>query len=132
MDPYVDLSTHYESKVSIDDAAVSGTAVTGTAIDCRNYSGPIHCLFHTGAATGSPTAQAHPVKLQESADGSTGWQDLATQTNTTMTADAQAKMVRGIRTLRYVRAHADDAFTGGTSPATTISAVIMGRLTRAT
>ena len=128
MDPYVDLKNQYEAKNSLEDAAQSGTtAANGSAVDCDSYRGPIHAVANVGAVTGTPDSFIVTVKLQESDTSGGTYTDLETQSTGVISAAAGCVMVRGIRTKRYVRAVATPAFVGGTSPATTVSANVLGR-----
>lgn len=128
MQPAFDLKTHIDPVKSETTATLSGTtAVEGEAVDCEGYSGPIYAVGTAGAATGSPSAQAHVVKLQESADGSTNWGDLANQDTATLTADDACAIVRGHRTKRYVRTVCTPAFTGGSSPTNTFDSIVLGQ-----
>jgi len=59
-------------------ALAANTAVTATAnrsaVNIRDYAGPIHVTLDSAAGTGTdPTLD---VTLQQSADGSTGWEDI--------------------------------------------------------
>lgn len=126
--PAFDLKTHIDPKRGDVTATLSGTtAVNGDAVDCQNYNGPIYAVGMVGAAANSPTAQAHVVKLQESADGSNNWADIANQDAGTITASSGCVMVRGHRTKRYVRTVCTPAFTGGSSPTNTFDSVVLGQ-----
>lgn len=124
-----DQKSHLEPKVSNHDATLSGTtADNGDAIDCQNYNGPVvYSTFQVAEAGGSPTAFTVTCKIQESADGSTGWTDCATQDTAVISADKGAAIVRAHRTKRYVRNVMTPAFTGGSSPSIAASSVVMGQ-----
>lgn len=128
MQPAFDVKTHLDPVKSETTATLSGTtAVNGEAVDCQNYDGPIAAVGTVGAAANSPSAQAHVVKLQESADGSTSWADLATQRTGTITADDGCVIVSGHRTKRYVRTVCTPAFTDGSSPTNTFDSIVLGQ-----
>lgn len=121
-----DLKTNLKNSVSLQPAVgVTAQTVNGDAVDCEASVGPVYGSFSSGSASGSPTAQSHTCKLQESADGSTGWADLATQSSLILTANKSAGLVRGTRTKKYVRCVAVIAFTGGTSPAQAIAGNVL-------
>lgn len=99
----------------------------GSAIDRESGQGLFEsCTLHVtaGAASGSPTAQTLDVKIQDSADGSTGWADY-TQPDGTSAAIAQQTAdavdveldVNLTGAKRYLRVVEVIAFTGGSSPA---------------
>lgn len=108
----------------------SGAAtVNGSAIDRGDYQS---CVVHamTGTATGSPSAQSHTFKLQDSPDGSTDWNDLTdvhgNVYSTEITADetiADLDVKLG-GAKKYIRVVATVAFTDGSSPANDIAAVV--------
>ncbi|MBM4356938.1 MAG: hypothetical protein FJ096_02405 [Deltaproteobacteria bacterium] len=109
----------------------------GAAID-RLQSGAMAnslvLVANTGATTGSPTAQTYDLKIQDSADGATGWADLsgaAIAQKTTATAALVQCEVDLLPAKRYIRAVEVVAFTGGTTPATPAAAdVILGGFDR--
>lgn len=133
MEPSFDQKTHLDPKVSVHDEELSGTtAVNGDAIDCKDYDGLIYADVIAGAATGSPTSFTATGKLQESADGSTGWTDLSNQDTGVLSADNTAVKLRGHRTTRYVRVVVTPAFTGGSSPTLPgVHGVVQGQKRRA-
>lgn len=88
----------------------------GTAIDLKDYEGEAVAVLEAGAATAgsSPTLD---VKLQDSDDGSTGWNDIsgATFTQVTNAASSQKLSFNTDEVKRYVRAVGT---LGGTSTPT--------------
>jgi hypothetical protein len=107
-------------------AASAAATITGPAIDRTGYGS---CVLHhqCGDATGGPTTQTVSCKLQDSADGSTGWADVAGAAPAALTANNAAAEVdvdlSGAR--RYVRVVETVAFTGGTSPAIPVAGTIV-------
>jgi hypothetical protein len=104
-------------------ANTAGTR-NGAAID-RLQSGSLamSCVLvrNTGATTGAPSTQTLDVKLQDSADGSTGWADItgaALTQKTTATAGLDQLDVDLSGAKRYIRTVEVTAFSGGTTPAT--------------
>ncbi len=102
------------------------TAVDGTKVDTSGADNAV--LYANGAeASGSPSAAAVVVTLQESADGSTNWTNALDNTSTVIgftlnCESAAAENVARIEGLnlnrkRYLRAVVVAAFTGGTTPA---------------
>ena len=103
-------------------------AVNGAAIDRQGF-GSCVLFLNTGAATGTPATQAADAKLQESADGSTGWTDIANAAVTQIVADNGSAYVDvNLRTIkRYVRVVQTIALTGGTTPAWPVASnVVLG------
>lgn len=99
--------------------------VNGPAIDrSGKLSGILIALC--GAATGTPTTQAVDAKLQDSADGSTGWADITGAAVTQMTADDSIQRVNvKLDTARqFIRVQLVVAFTGGASPEIPIASVV--------
>ena len=90
----------------------------GAAIDLLHADGNGFAVLLTGTVAGGTTVGG---KVQESADGSTGWADItgAAFANTTTSNAAQA--VAFVRTLRYVRCVV--TVTGG-SPSAGIAAAV--------
>jgi hypothetical protein len=102
------------------------TAVDGSKVDTSGADNAV--IYANGAeASGSPSAAALVVTLQESADGSTNWSNALDNTSTVIgftlnCESAAAENVARIEGLnlnrkRYLRAVITPAFTGGTSPA---------------
>jgi hypothetical protein len=71
------------SVVALSNAASQAATVTGAAVNLMtlDFDGQIEVTQNIGAVTGSITG-----KLQESADGSTGWTDIAGATFTAVSA----------------------------------------------
>ncbi len=101
-------------------ATVNGSAVDRTQFRAAKLSGL------AGAASGTPTTQSVIYKLQDSADGSTGWADFGTAL---ADLDGDNEIANGNFDLagakKFVRAVATVAFTGGTSPEQLIGAVLI-------
>ena len=118
-----DIGAYVKAQIGISPKNASAGATNGAAIDRQNFGS---CALHVaaGAATGSPTAQTVDAKLQESADGSTGWTDITGAAITQIAADngEAEKDVDLSSTKRYVRAVVTVSFTGGTAPAIPVAA----------
>jgi len=102
------------------------SAVDGSKVDTLGADNAV--IYANGAeASGSPSAAALAVTLQESADGSTSWANALDNTGTVIgftlnVLSAAAENVArieglGLNRKRYLRAVITPAFTGGTSPA---------------
>lgn len=109
----------------------AATATTnGSAVDTFGYNSAAVTL-EVGAVSGtSPTLD---VKIQESADGSTGWADVSGATFTQVTAANNSQIIRveglGTSRKRYLRAVATIA---GTSPSFTLAVeLLLGRAFKA-
>jgi hypothetical protein len=97
----------------------STSTVTGSAVDMITGDGRCVAVQQIGAVSGtSPTLIG---KVQESADGSSGWADIAGTTFNTVTASDNLQAVSFDRTQRYVR------YVGtitGTSPSFIVGVLI--------
>lgn len=108
-------------------AAAAGTR-NGPAVDRRGYAS---CLLYcaAGAVAGSPSTQTLDAKIQDSADGSTGWADVSGAAVTQITAanKMQVKAVSLSAVKRYIRVVEVAAFSGGSTPTIgATSGVILG------
>jgi cellobiose-specific phosphotransferase system component IIB len=81
-------------------SAANTAAATGSAVDLIDYDTPVAIVQSHGASTGTLDG-----KIQDSADGSTGWADVtgATFTQSTTTADVQVLALNPKSVKRYVR-----------------------------
>jgi hypothetical protein len=95
------------------------TTVTGSAVDLITGDGRCFAIQQVGTVTGtSPTLAG---KFQESADGSTNWNDISGATFTTVSTTDNVQAISFDRTLRYVR------YIGtvtGTSPSFPLAVVV--------
>jgi hypothetical protein len=95
------------------------TTVTGSAVDLLAGDGRCFAIQQVGTVTGTTPALAG--KLQESADGSTNWNDIAGATFTSVSTTDNVQAITFDRTLRYVR------YIGtvtGTSPSFPLAAIV--------
>jgi hypothetical protein len=128
------IGAYIKASKGINPANTSAGTVNGAAIDRAGIGGGTlfhSCVLHgaCGAATGSPSAQTVDNKLQDSADGSTGWADITGAALTQLTADngEAEKDVDLSSAKRYIRVVNTVGFTGGTSPAIPVAAeVVLG------
>jgi hypothetical protein len=96
----------------------------GAAIDRSTVGWAKSCVLsaHAGAATGTPTSFTYDVKLQDSADGSTGWADYTQPSGASSAITQQTaaglteKDIDLTGAKQYVRVVEVVAFVGGTSP----------------
>lgn len=81
-------------------SASQASTVTGSAVDLNAYEGP--CAIVQSHGTGTGTLDG---KIQDSADGSTGWADVtgATFTQSATTADVKVLVLNPRQTKRYIR-----------------------------
>lgn len=107
---------------SIVPVATFTADANGSAVDVSEYDGPVAVMLNASAGTGDMTLD---VKLQNSADGSTGWADVtgAAFTQVTTTASSQKLVFNPAETLKYVRAVID---VGGTTPSFVIGSQLVG------
>ncbi len=124
---------------SVAPQSISGSsAVNGTpAVDTKGYNTAMLSAYGA-AASGAPSGATLACKVQESADGSTGWADALDNTGTaigftlTVTSAAATGVARleglGLNRKRYLRAVITPTFTGGTTPASIAFAeLVLGR-----
>jgi hypothetical protein len=120
-DLHLDIGSQIKTDVSAFSGAATG-AVTGAAVrrvgEVFNYaSGQL--VVGTGAATGTPTTISVAGKVQDSADGSTNWNDVAGASITPVIVENGTGKInfiaRGCQA--YIRAVVTPAFTGCSSPA---------------
>lgn len=105
-----------------DPQNASAGTTDGAAIDRLGYGS---CVLHhaCGVATGAPTGQTVDHKLQDSADGSTGWADYVPPTGTAAATQLTANSTEAEKDVdlsgakRFIRVRRVVGFTGGTTPA---------------
>lgn len=97
------------------------STLTGSAVDLQGLSGEATVILDSSAATAG-TNPTLDVKIQDSADGSTGWADVtgAAFTQVTSTASQQRLSVNVSEIKRYVRTVGT---LGGTSTPTFVYSV---------
>ena len=111
-----------------------GSALDGASVDTIGYESGL-LVFEAGAISGSPSATAIAVKLQESADGSTSWGDALDNTGTVIGGSLTAAglvlaRIEGLgqNRKRYLRVVETTTFTSGTSPAVQVHGnILLGR-----
>lgn len=88
------------SVVSLSASASQASTVTGAAVDLQAYDAPVAIIQNHGTGTGTLDG-----KIQDSADGSTGWADVsgATFTQSTTTADCKVMALNPKNAKRYIR-----------------------------
>jgi hypothetical protein len=109
----------------------SAGAINGFKIDRRAASGvtggaSAYLNVQCGAATGTPSAQTVDGKLQDSADGSSDWQDIG-DAITTITTDDSAAESPGINLTNkreWIRAVVTVGFTDGSTPTIPVAASV--------
>lgn len=112
----------------VPQAAAAG-AINGTAIDTQGF-GDAMVVVQVGATTGTPTSFTVNAKIQESADGSTGWVDVTGDTIAAViaankTAEINVALRSRVAALRYFRVVLTPAFVAGTSPTIGVSALAL-------
>ncbi len=108
-------------------AANAAGTVNGAAIDRMGYQS-CTVVAMTGLDTGTPTTRSATVKLQDSADGSTGWNDLTGASVAVSAVSSVGEVdVNLAIAKRYIRVVTTTAFTAGTSPTLfSAAAVVLG------
>lgn len=86
--------------LNLAPAASQASTFTGAAVDLIEYDYPIVIEQNHGVSTGTLDG-----KIQDSADGSTGWADVpgAAFAQSTTTADVQRMMLNAGNIRRYIR-----------------------------
>lgn len=86
--------------VNLSASASQASTVTGAAVDLLDYEGPVAIIQNHGTGTGTLDG-----KIQDSADGSTGWADVAGAafTQSTTTADVKVLALNPKQIRRYIR-----------------------------
>jgi hypothetical protein len=97
----------------------STSTVTGSAVDLITGDGRCFAVQQVGAVSGTTPTLAG--KIQESADGSTGWADISGATFTTVTATDNVQAITFDRTQRYVRYIGTIA---GTTPSFAVAVIV--------
>jgi hypothetical protein len=112
-------------KVGIIPAAQAAGTVNGPAIDRSNARDCV-VMVSTGAVTGAPSTQTVAAKIQDSDDGSTGWNDLAGGAVPNITiANGQAELDYGLlQAKKFIRVVSTVSFTGGTAPTIQVAAAV--------
>lgn len=107
---------------NIVPAASFDADANGSAIDVSEYDDNVAVLLNASAGTGNMTLD---VKLQQSANGSTGWTDISGAAFSQVTTSASSQMIsfNPAYTSKYVRAVVD---VGGTTPVFIVSAQLIG------
>ena len=120
---------------TVPAAPIAGTR-NGTAIN-RRQSGALAMgctLFaSSGAETGAPSARTLDTKIQDSADGSTGWADYIPPDQTTVAANAQIIAASSSAEVDvnlagskgFIRVVETLGFTGGTSPTLGVQSTVL-------
>lgn len=118
----IDLHTELNA-ASLSNIAARTSTVTGSAVDLQGYQGKLKVMQNVGTVSGTtPTLDG---KLQDSADGSTGWADVTGATFTQVTAADSLQSI-GVDTRavkRYVRYVGT---IGGTTPSFTMGVTFVG------
>jgi hypothetical protein len=125
----LNIGAHLKSDCSALSGAAT-SAVTGNAVQRvgpgYNYSS-CQLVVGTGASTGSPSAISVAGKLQDSADGSTNWNDVPGAAITPIVAsNSQATgnfILEGCAS--YVRVVVTPTLTGGSSPAIPVAGCLV-------
>lgn len=109
--------------LTISDIAARTSTVTGSAIDLQTYIGKVAIIQQVGTVSGTtPTLDG---KIQDSADGSTGWTDVSGATFTQVTASNNQQVIAvdtrvARRYVRYVGTIA------GTTPSFAVGVIATG------
>lgn len=110
--------------LTISDIAARTSTVTGSAVDLQQYIGKVAFIQQVGTVSGTtPTLDG---KIQDSADGSTGWADVSGATFSTQVTASNNQQVIAVdvrSTKRYVRYVGT---IGGTTPSFAVGVIAVG------
>ncbi len=121
----MDLNVHDgTSLVALFGPAARTATVNGSAADMRDFRGKLSVIL--GSAAGTGTTPTLDVKLQDSADGTSGWADIpgavfsqvttvASQQAIGLNVDEARQFIRGVATI------------GGTGPSFNFVLFTLGR-----
>ena len=124
----VKLGAIFKAAIGTAPDAVAAATRNGTAVDRMTPGGygflGATLIAATGPETGSPTGRTLDAKIQDSADGSTGWADYIPPGQATVAAVAQITAVNTLKEVdvnlegakRYIRVVEVVTLTAGTSP----------------
>jgi hypothetical protein len=121
-----DVGAEVKVVAGFSPRASAGEVINGAAINRQDFQS---CVLHarSGAVSGAPTAVTYDARLQESADGITGWTDIPGAAVEQITAADTEKHVNvnlaGVKP--YIRVVGTVAFTGGTSPTLNVAATVV-------
>lgn len=116
----------------------AAATVTGSAVDIRTGGilGDAAYIVAVGAPTGSPSTQSVIFKLTQSATSGGTYTDVPNSTFTAATGGTAQVGSKGVIldpvNYPFVKAVATIAFTGGSSPALPITAILVKRMGVAT
>jgi hypothetical protein len=115
------------TQTSVSGIAARTSTLTTSSVDVRSYKGGLIIEQLVGVVSGTTPTLAG--KIQTSADGSSGWADIAGATFTSVTAtDSFQKIGFDVReTLGYIRYVGTIA---GTTPSFTMGVVLLGQKER--
>ncbi|NIU01091.1 MAG: hypothetical protein GWN01_09250 [Nitrosopumilaceae archaeon] len=121
-----DIGAALKTVLGVSPQNNAGSAINGPAIDRTGFESCVLSAM-AGSTTGSPTSFTVDAKLQESADGSTGWADISGAAISALTAvDTEGDVdidLSGVK--KFVRAVVTPAFVGGTSPTVDVAATVV-------
>lgn len=132
--PVTDIGSQITHKAGLAPISLSAGASNGGAID-RSGMDSCKLICSVGAATGTPTSFTAITKVQDSADGSTGWADYVNPPGSTVATaptvladDTASEFNVNLRSAKkFIRTVTTIAFVGGTTPAiVTAPSVILG------
>lgn len=112
----------------VPSSAVAG-AINGAAVDTEGFGDAV-AIVTVGATTGTPTSFTVDGKVQESADGSTGWTDVTGAVITAVTVASKTAEIaidtdKKALSKRYIRLVVTPAFVGGTAPTIGVAGVVV-------
>ena len=133
----LDIGALLKEAIGTPAFADDGSTVNGAAIDREGHQS-CALLAQGGAATGAPSAQTADFKIEDSADGSTGWADYITPQSGQVGAPAAAAIAQQTAddflvkldvnlagAKKFIRVTSVVVLTAGTSPTWPVSSAVL-------
>lgn len=100
----VSILSDITTLVNLLPTAALSVTTNGTGVDITQYQGKFAIILDSGAGAGGTTTL--DVKIQDSADGSTGWADVSGATFTQVTTVASRQKIGVLSDIckQYIRA----------------------------
>lgn len=110
----IDFAKGYAGGYSIAPGSSRGNdgAINGSAVDLGDGDGPVHACHGLGDS-GSGGSYSAAFKLQESADGSTGWADITDGHAAVLSGGGSVSVASGVATVAANSQGANDLTTVG-------------------
>lgn len=126
-----DIGAHLTAKFGVAPSLQAAGALNGAAINRQGLNSAV-LITESGAVAGAPSAQTLDAKIQDSADGSTGWADFlpagagsGSITQITAANSIARKRVNLMTAKQFIRVVQTAGFTAGTAPTIGAASVVV-------